>query len=352
MAEVFIERFDPFLPAESADAMLRLCEAFPGGYGNYPQASPTEGIGAGLLQRHDAAMYLFESGGRAGESLTLERLAARGNTLRETYAYDRPVIPGIEPLLDNERFADAARRLYGKPIVVPNIVYANIVLPGQELGVHTDVPEFRGANRKHEPEWLLVVMHLSGLFERWRMPIATGVSWYGHCTGGGFYYYPEGPEGPELALEPRHNTAVLLDTDSVFHGVDLVGPPGLEPPDLPPGMKLRHLGGEDWRVEKDDREVQRYRWDDIRLSISWKAYCFADEHERRMVEEHADDLDHETILGMLVSDLRRRGRIDGEVPPDRQLAELLMREYIRFPKQPHQRAVGGRAAVADAARAS
>ena len=56
-----------------------------------------------------------------------------------------------------------------------NIVYANVVLPGQELSVHTDVPEFRGANRKHEPEWLLVVMPLSGLFERWRMPIATGV---------------------------------------------------------------------------------------------------------------------------------------------------------------------------------
>ena len=26
-----------------------------------------------------------------------------------------------------------------------------------------------------------------------------------------------------------------------------------------------------------------------------------------------------------------------EVPADRQLAEILMREYIRFPKQPHQR---------------
>ena len=40
--------------------------------------------------------------------------------------------------------------------------------------MHTDVPEFRGANRKLVPQWLLVVMHHSGLFEDYRMPIATG----------------------------------------------------------------------------------------------------------------------------------------------------------------------------------
>ena len=44
-------------------------------------------------------------------------------------------------------------------------MYANLLLPGQELAVHTDVPEFRGANRKVIPQWLLVVMHHSGLFD-------------------------------------------------------------------------------------------------------------------------------------------------------------------------------------------
>ena len=332
---VFIERFDPFLSSADADAMLRLCESFPGGYGNYPQSSPAQGIGAGLLQRHDAATYLFKTGGRSPEKMTFEQLVARGNTLRETYAYDRPVVAGIEPMLANESFVAAAKRLFGKPVVVPNIVYANIILPGQELGVHTDVPEFRGANRKHEPEWLLVVMHHSGLFDRWRMPIATGVSWYGRCTGGGFYYYPEGPEGPEVSLDPEHNTAVLLDTDSVFHGVDSVGAPGAAVPEYPPGIRLRHRGGDDWAIEADGGDVARYHWADIRRSISWKAYCFADEQERRMVEEHTDDLGHEIILGMLAEDLRRRGRLAGETPPDRQLAEMLMDEYVRFPLPPH-----------------
>jgi hypothetical protein len=50
------------------------------------------------------------------------------------------------------------------------------MVPGQELALHTDVPEFRGANRKLHPQWLLVAMRHSGLFEDWRMPIATGVA--------------------------------------------------------------------------------------------------------------------------------------------------------------------------------
>jgi len=337
VARAFMERFDPFLEPAEADAMVRLFETFPGGYGMYVQESPKGGIGQGFLQRHDAAMHFFETGGRSGKTVSLETFAARANTLRETYAYDRPVVPGIEPLLSNEKFLAAARRLYDKPIVVPNIVYANVVLPGQELSVHTDVPEFRGASRKHEPEWLLVVMHQSGLFDRWRMPIATGVSWYGNCAGGGFYAYPEGIEGPEEQLPPKHNTATLLDTDSVFHGVDLVGEPDVELPDLQPGIRLLHDGGARWRVERDGREIARYDWDDIRLSISWKAYCFADEAERRMVEEHTDDLTHARIMAMLVEDLRRRGRIRDEIPPDRELGEMLMREYVRFPVQPHVR---------------
>src|SRR5262249_57073456 len=106
------------------------------------------------------------------------------------------------------------------PSVQLAIVYANLLVPGQELAVHTDVPEFRGANRTKDPEWLLVVMHHSGLFERWRMPIATGVSWFGGCRGGDFAFYPDGPAAPPAAIPSAHDTAVLPDTDSVFPAAD------------------------------------------------------------------------------------------------------------------------------------
>ena len=101
---------------------------------------------------------------------TLARLHAAGLTVEG----DKGARKFLKSNVEHADLVEVGDIADGKPIVVPNIVYANVVLPGQELSVHTDVPEFRGANRKHEPEWLLVVMHLSGLFEPWRMPIATG----------------------------------------------------------------------------------------------------------------------------------------------------------------------------------
>src|SRR4029079_9894442 len=102
---------------------------------------------------------------------------------------------GIESFRDHERLRQAAENLHGRPVIVPAIVYANMLLPGQELAVHTDVPEFRGANRKVVPQWLLVVMRHSELFERWRMPIATGIAYFGDAKGGELAYYPDGPAG-------------------------------------------------------------------------------------------------------------------------------------------------------------
>ena len=45
------------------------------------------------------------------------------------------------------------------------------------------MPEFRGLNRKNVPQWLLVVMHHSGLFDAWRLPIATGIAYFGAAEG-------------------------------------------------------------------------------------------------------------------------------------------------------------------------
>ena len=42
-------------------------------------------------------------------------------------------------------------------------------------------------------------------------------------------------------------------------------------------MRLTFEGNDRWRVGFGDEAVVRYHWDDIRFSVSWKAYCFADE---------------------------------------------------------------------------
>jgi hypothetical protein len=327
--------FDPLFDDDGvADAMVRLCERF-GRYGMYSQENADSEIGEGLTQRHDAVMNYIRSGGRHGRRDSPDRLAARTNYFREEYAYGtEPLIEGVEPFLFHEGFVDAARKIHGRPLIEPAIVFANLMVPGQELALHTDVPEFRGANRKLHPQWLLVAMRHSGLFEAWRMPIATGVAWFHDCKGGEFAFYPDGPAGDAVTHEVAYNTALLVDTDSVFHGVDPIDLPTGDLPPLEPGMYLVFDGDERWSIRKGDAVVARYRWDELRFSISWKAYCFADEAERDAWKSHTDDLDLDWTLARLVDDLRERGRIDGDPPPSRELAETIIDEYIRFPAAP------------------
>ncbi len=327
-------RIDPLFTDEGAAAMVELCERF-GRYGMYSQENVDSPIGAGLSQRHDALANFLRTGGRTGNPRgeDLRTLGARTNYFREEYAYGlEPRIDGIEPFLHHEAFVEAARAMFpDRPVVEPAIAFANLMVPGQELAVHTDVPEFRGCNRKVMPQWLLVAMHHSGLFEEHRMPIATGVSWFHDCDGGEFAYWPDGADGPVTQHRVAYNTALVLDADSTFHGVDRVASELPEMAPLRPGMFLEPTGGGRWVVRDGDHVAAEHAWDELRFSVSWKAYCFEDGHDQRRWREGADDLTLAAVVERLVADLRARGVVDGEPPPDPDLALAIIDTYIRFP---------------------
>jgi hypothetical protein len=324
---------DPLFPA-GPDAMVELCERF-GSYGMYSQEHVESDIGQGLGQRHDSVLNFIKTGGRFGRHEDLKTLARRTNYFREEYAYgQRTLIDGIEPYLNHATFVDAARVVHERAIVEPAIVFANLMVPGQELATHTDVPEFRGANRKVMPQWLLVAMHHSGLFEPWRMPIATGVAWFHDCEGGEFAYYPDGADGAPVAHQVHTNTALVFDADSVFHGVDRIASTSDDMPPLKPGMRLTYAGDKNWVALTEDgaTEVARYRWDELRFSVSWKAYCFANERERDAWRAGGDDLRLDAVLERLINDLRARERIVGPLPSTTEIALLIIDEYIVFPE--------------------
>ena len=315
---------DPLLPPEGADEVVRIWHEF-GSYGQYSNEGFDTQFAPELPQRYDARENFVRTGGRFGRREDAGLLGARTNYFRETYAYgDELFVGGAEQLLHSEVLLDAARRLHGRPVVVPSILYANILLPGQELAVHTDVPEFRGANRKIVPQWLLVVMHHSGLFERWRMPIATGIMYFGEATGGALAYYVD--DEPRT-YEPRHNTGVMLDTDSVFHGVDRVEGDESALEHLRSGQRLHHDGDGRWTLRDGDRVLASFHSDELRYSVSWKGYCFADDVERDAWLDHSDDLTLELILDRLVEDL------GSERPAsDADLGRLLIERHITFPE--------------------
>src|SRR5882762_6791654 len=231
-----------------------------------------------------------------------------GPVFRGDWAYDRPLVDGVEPILENARFADAARRAFGAAIVRPYVVYVNLSLPMPcgDSG-HTDVPAFRGIDRAAYPVWLLVTMGRSGLFERWRVRIATAVAWFYSGRGGEFTYWPQGPDRPPVVRAMETNTAVLGDNDVMFHRVEAIGGPD---DDMVRGLTLdselrRGTGGE-WEVADAGRVLKAFPFDAIRVSVSWKAQVFRDD-EARLVDEHTDDLGFEDVLETLLADLAARG---------------------------------------------
>ncbi|HVM96659.1 MAG TPA: hypothetical protein VMT89_09735 [Candidatus Acidoferrales bacterium] len=326
MANTAYVEFESLLAPEQVEELIEIVhQRAP--YPTYGEGRRQEGFGAGIPQRYDAARNFVTT--RAGQD-EVWKLASRTNYFRDTFAYEQPVFPEIGFFQQLPQFVDAAQRVTGRRIVRPAIVYLNILVPGQELAMHTDVPEFRGANRTREPEWLLVAMHHSGLFDRWRRHIATGVSWYHDCEGGDFVYYPDGIEKPPRNLQVRRNTAIVLDTDTVFHGIAPVALRDTVLPPIEPGVRLHRDDDAHWSVRRDSEVRAVYNWNDLRLSISWKAWCFADEGEMRANDEHTDDLTLDQILETFVDDLQARGRFSSR-PDDDVLARMILDEYIRFP---------------------
>ena len=325
---------DPCFDEPAATALVYLCERF-GRYRMYAELEPLDTeIGRGLAPRHDALMNFLRTGGLARTQEPSGALGVRTSYFREEYAYGREErTSGIGPFLFHEPFVEAARAIHGRAVIEPAIAYANLMVPGQELAVHTDVPEYRGANRKVVPQWLLVVMHHSGLFDEYRMPIATAIAWFHDCDGGELAYWPEGATAEPARHRVRFNTALVLDTDSVFHGVDRVADVAVE--DLPrigPGTTLDFAGNRTWLLRGGDgAQLARYEWDELRFSVSWKAYCFRDAHERDTWREHRDDLTLDVIVDRLLDDLRARGRVTGDVARDATLGRMLIDEYVAFP---------------------
>ena len=87
--------------------------------------------------------------------------------------------------------------------------------------------------------------------------------------------------------------------------------------------------------DADGAHVATYDWDELRFSVSWKAYCFADEAERTAWRDHTDDLTTEAVVvSRLVDDLVAREVVPAGVPVDRDLGLVMIDEYVRYPGTP------------------
>ena len=334
--------FDPLLPADPGRRHAPPLRAVRRATACTRRRRPRREIGAGALpaprRRHElrADRRALRPPGRARGARRAHELLPRVVRLRRRRRTSTASSRSCATRASSRRRA----RSTAGPVIEPAIVYANMLVAGQELAVHTDVPEFRGANRKLYPQWLMVVMHHSGLFDDYRMPIATAVGWFNDCHGGEFAYYPDGPgrrvrDAPgarQHRHHPRHrlrlprrrpgrrraapsSVRACSSCGTTGAGRCATGTPCVARYALGARSASRSRG----RRTASPTSASAARGASIRTT--WRST---------------------RILDRLVDDLRARGRLDGERPEPTALALLLIDEYIRFPAADPGTAAEGR----------
>ena len=213
-------------------------------------------------------------------------------------------------LVDAPRLMAAASDLFNGGVPEPTVVHVNLTapMPGLDAG-HVDVPSFRGMDRLSAPGWFLLAMSRSGLFEPWRERTATAVVWFYEGVGGSLTYWPAGPAGPPQVVDPVPNTALVGDNDRMFHRVDAVGRPERWRA-VPSESLLFHRGGDRWEVRQDGEVLADYTFDELRVSLSWKATVPPTSSPGGRADLGLDELSTEAAVATMTSALEERGLWD------------------------------------------
>jgi len=159
------------------------------------------------------------------------------------------------------------------------------------------------------PAWMLAPMGYADLFGEWAVPVASAISWFYDGEGGEFEYWPNGLSQPSRSeLPPYSNTAVLADNEYMYHRVGPVGHPDDHVADdgIPFEATLALTDDRRWEVQLDGTALSSYRYQDVRRSVLWKAYCFKNEAEAAAYDDKSRDLTPAMVTEIFCRDLARR----------------------------------------------
>jgi hypothetical protein len=242
----------------------------------------------------------------------------------------------VEDCYLNSRFLDLVRGYWGAKYAEPETMLFNVQGPCEAGGPpHLDGTVFRGMTMEDTPVWLLNTMTKSGLFTRWQAKKGQVIAWYYKGrVGGGFSYWPDGPEGePRRIQAPMWGRAVVVENEMMFHRGDACGPAALR---RPAGLDITSVFGADpeaedgWRITTGERVVQRIPAEEMRFLVHWGAQLYMDYEELKVSLDHSDDITRERAIDMLIADLRARGESFEEPSDpvnDRPFVRLLSQVY-------------------------
>jgi hypothetical protein len=242
----------------------------------------------------------------------------------------------IEDCYLNSGFLDLVRGYWGAKYAEPETMLFNIQGPcGAGGPPHLDGTVFRGMTMENTPLWLLNTMSKSGLFTRWQAKKGQVIAWYYKGRiGGGFSYWPDGPDGEPKQIEaPMWGRAVVVENEMMFHRGDASGPSALR---RPAGLDITSTFGaafeseDGWRITTGEKVIQRIPAEEMRFLVHWGAQLYMDDEELKVSLDHTDDITRERAIDMLVTDLHARGeKFEEPSDPinDRQFVRLLSQVY-------------------------
>jgi hypothetical protein len=198
-----------------------------------------------------------------------------------------------------------------------------------------DVPTFLGLNRLDFDTKFLSTVRQSELFEDYRVKIATAVTYISNSTrkdreGGAFSFFPDGGFAARKDLMPDFNTGVVLDTDTVFHRVPTSQPHNKTNhiPQFHP-MFTRLIWNEatnKWLLQENFTTIREYDDDDLRISLSWKAYLFETEEAYEWWDKKQNNL----TVPMVLDGFRDHYTKSGFIQPGDEVEDFLFVLAVRY----------------------
>jgi len=225
---------------------------------------------------------------------------------------------GAEPYFHNEKFIAAAKQSFKAEVIRPVAMMTNLNLPAPGAPYHLDLPFFRGAQNREVPSWMLAPMGYSGLFHEWAIPVASAITWFYNGEGGEFEYWPDGLAAPSLTETPPYfNRCVLADNEYMYHRVGAIGPKNKqqEYDDIGYDAVLELGNDNKWAVRENNKTTASFEFDQVRVSVLWKAYCFKNEAMAASYDDHSFDLTPQMIADIFCEDLKRRNIVFKEPGP-------------------------------------
>lgn len=254
----------------------------------------------------------------------------------------------VDKLFASADFQNAAKKVCPKEKQVLDPFQFNFIMqvPGQTVAAHVDAVYFWGATRFHVPQWLLAVMVYSGLFQDKFIDQIQVVGyvhrWENRANpkDGAFVFWTDNEKEQYVAATPLLGNVV--DGSKTVHAA-LIYRPDVKAPMLDKSQSnlLRYVGDDKWQLLANEKLVRNYSTNDLRISIVYRARCFASQAEvARFHEDRPEDqIGLENILGKLKDDLVKRGKLANRAAADAvprlDLALLLMDSYIKYPLPPH-----------------